>query len=101
MQGSAMSECMQVEPEHDKRQNIRTFVNGWCVFLNLKTGSVKFQRLSNVDKIVSGLSEVAWLTQVHLTSTVLVVNIAVMIPIHIKTGVQEFLRTSTVVRTAF
>ena len=54
-----MSECMQVEPEHDKRQNIRTFVNGWYVFLNLKTGSVKFQRLSNADKIVSGLSEVA------------------------------------------
>ena len=28
------------------------------VFLSLKTGSVKFLRLSNVDKIVSGLSDV-------------------------------------------
>ena len=33
-------------------------MNGQCVFLNLKTGSVKFLRLSNVDKIDSGLSEV-------------------------------------------
>ena len=33
-------------------------MNGQCVFLSLKTGSVKFLRLSNVDKIVSGLSEV-------------------------------------------
>ena len=33
-------------------------MNGRCVFLSLKTGSVKFLRFSNVDKIVSGLSEV-------------------------------------------
>ena len=36
----------------------RTSVNRRHVFLSLKTGSVKFLRLSNVDKIVSGLSEV-------------------------------------------
>ena len=47
-----------VEPENDRRRNARTSVNGRCVFLSLKTGSVKFLRLSNVDKIVSGLSEV-------------------------------------------
>ena len=33
-------------------------MNGRCVFLSLKTSRVKFPRLSNVDKIVSGLSEV-------------------------------------------
>ena len=33
-------------------------MNGRCVFPSLKTGSVKFLRLSNVDKIVLGLSEV-------------------------------------------
>ena len=33
-------------------------MNRRCVFLSLKTGSVKFLRLSNVDKIVSGLSEI-------------------------------------------
>ena len=32
-------------------------MNGRCVFLCLKTGSVKFLRLSNVDKIVSSLAE--------------------------------------------
>ena len=42
-----------VEPENDRRRNPRTSVNGRCVFLSLK-----FLRLSNVDKIVSGLSEV-------------------------------------------
>ena len=47
-----------VEPENDRRRNARTSVNGRCVFLSLKTGSVKFLRLSNVDKILSGLSEV-------------------------------------------
>ena len=47
-----------MEPENDRRRNARTSVNGRCVFLSLKTGSVKFLRLSNVDKIVSGLSEV-------------------------------------------
>ena len=30
-------------------------MNGRCVFPNLKTGSAKFLRLSNVDKIVLGL----------------------------------------------
>ena len=48
----------QVEPENDRQRNARTSVNGRCVFLSLKTSSVKFLRLSNVDKIVSGLSEV-------------------------------------------
>ena len=33
-------------------------MNGRCVFLSLKTGSVKSLGLSNVDKIVSGLSVV-------------------------------------------
>ena len=33
-------------------------MNGRFVFLSLKTGSVKFLRPSNVDKIVLGLSEV-------------------------------------------
>ena len=47
-----------VKPENDRRRNGRTSVNGRYVFLSLKTGSVKFLRLSNVDKIVSGLSEV-------------------------------------------
>ena len=47
-----------VEPENDWRRNSRTSVNGRCVFPSLKTGSVKFLRLSNVDKIVLGLSEV-------------------------------------------
>ena len=32
-------------------------MNGQCAFLSLKTGSVKFLRLLNVNKIVSGLSE--------------------------------------------
>ena len=48
----------QVEPENDQRRNARTSVNRWYVFLSLKTSSVKFLRLSNVDMIVSGLSEV-------------------------------------------
>ena len=47
-----------VEQENNWRRNARTFVNRWCVFLSLKTGYVKFLRLSNVDKIVSGLFEV-------------------------------------------
>ena len=47
-----------VEPEKDRQRNPRTSVNGRCVFLSLKTGSVKFLRLSSVRKIVSGLSEV-------------------------------------------
>ena len=38
-----------VEPENDWRRKARTSVNGWSVFLSLKTGSVKFLRLSNVD----------------------------------------------------
>ena len=42
-----------VEPENDWRRNARTSVNGQCVFLSLKTGSGKFLRLSNVDKIIS------------------------------------------------
>ena len=46
-----------VEPENDRRRNARTSVNRRCVFQSLKTGSVKFLRLSNVDKTVSGLSE--------------------------------------------
>ena len=47
-----------VEPENDRRRNARTSVNRRCVFLSLKTGSVKFLGLSNIDKIVSGLSKV-------------------------------------------
>ena len=47
-----------VEPENDRRMNARTSVNGRCMFLSFKTGSVKYLRLSNADKIVSGLSEV-------------------------------------------
>ena len=48
----------RVEPENDRQMDVRTSVNGRCVSLSLKTGSVKFLRLSNVDKILSGLSEV-------------------------------------------
>ena len=47
-----------VEPEKDRRRNPRNSVKGRCVFLSMKTGSVKFLRLSSVHKIVSGLSEV-------------------------------------------
>ena len=43
-----------VDPENDRRRSAKTSVNRRCVFLSLKTGSVKFLRLSNVDKIVSG-----------------------------------------------
>ena len=38
-----------VEPENDWLRKARTSVNGRCMFLSLKTGSVKFLRLSNVD----------------------------------------------------
>ena len=46
----------QVEPERDQRRNVRTSVNEQCVFMSLKTGSVKF--LSFQMCLVSGLSEV-------------------------------------------
>ena len=38
-----------VEPENDRQRKARNSVNGQCVFLSLKTGTVKFLRLSNVD----------------------------------------------------
>ena len=35
-----------IEPENDQQRNSRTSVNGRCVFLSVKTGSVKFLSLS-------------------------------------------------------
>ena len=32
----------QIEPENDRRRNASISVNGWYVFLSLKTGSIKF-----------------------------------------------------------
>ena len=51
----------ETKPGRTRAQPVKeasTSVNGRCMFLSLKTGSVKFLRLSNIDKIVLGLSEV-------------------------------------------
>ena len=48
-----MQETKPCKTRERLARNARTFVNGRSVFLSLKTGSVKFLRLSNVDKVIS------------------------------------------------
>ena len=49
-----------MEPKNEQRRNARTSVNGQCVFLSLKTGSVKFLSFQMSIRLSQGF---LWLTE--------------------------------------